>query len=202
MELDVLLTTIKDVGYVGIFLWLWLGMLGVPVPNEAIVTTIGYISTTNLLQSDIVFIVGYLGILASLTTSYFLGRVIGKRIVSFLSMKKGTKKSIRKALHLIKKYHVYSLVISYFIPGVRIFVPFLYGMMRLSYLRFALLSYTTALIWFCLFFSLGRLSGTNEDLSIYVAITAIISISIFSIILNWFKKKKKRLAEQVPGEYS
>ncbi len=202
MELDVLLTTLKEVGYVGIFLWLWLGMLGIPVPNEAIVTTIGYLSSTNTLQADIVFLVGYLGIVASLTTSYLLGKVLGKNLVVFLSKKKGTKRSIRKALHLIKKYHVYSLVVSYFIPGVRIFVPFLYGMMRLSYFRFALLSYTTAFIWFCLFFSLGMLSGTNKDLSMYVALTAIVLISVISVLINWFRRRKKRMSEQIPSEYT
>ncbi|MCT8137221.1 DedA family protein [Anaerobacillus sp. CMMVII] len=197
MELDVLLIVLKELGYLGIFLWLWLGMLGIPVPNEAIVTTIGYLSTTNMLQGNKVFLVGYLGIVASLSTSYLLGRVFGKTLVNHLSKKKGTKTSLRKALHLIKKYHVYSLIVSYFIPGVRIFVPFLYGMMRLSYLRFALLSYSTAFIWFSLFFLLGMVTGTNEDQAIYVTIVIVFSVSIGSIVINALKKKKKRVEESL-----
>ncbi|QOY38424.1 DedA family protein [Anaerobacillus isosaccharinicus] len=191
MELDGLLEVLNELGYVGIFLWLWLGMLGIPIPNEAIVTSIGYLSGTQILQADKVFVMGYLGIVASLTTSYLLGRVIGKTLVNYFSKKRGTKSSIRKAVYLIKKYHVYSLVVSYFIPGVRIFVPFLYGMMRLSYVRFAVLSYTTALLWFCLFFFFGMITGKNEDLSILMIIAVIVSISIITMIFNSHKKKKR-----------
>ncbi|WP_407639595.1 DedA family protein [Anaerobacillus alkalidiazotrophicus] len=69
---------------------------------------------------------------------------------------------------------MYSLIISYFIPGVRNFVPFLYGMMRHSYLRFALLSYFTAFVWFSLFFYLGMITGQNSDSSTFVTISALI----------------------------
>jgi membrane-associated protein len=200
MELDVLLTAVlKELGYVGIFLWLWLGMIGIPIPNEAIVTTIGYLSTTQILQGDKVFFAGYLGIIASLTTSYLLGRFIGEKLVSYLSKRKGPKTSIRKALYLIKKYHVYSLVISYFIPGVRIFVPFLYGMMRLSYVRFATLSYLTALLWFSIFFVLGVFTGKNDDLAIYITVAVVITISVGSLIIKFVRRKKKRVEESYLG---
>lgn len=195
MELDILINVIKELGYLGIFLWLWLGMLGIPIPNEIIVTTIGYLATTHILQYEIVFIAGYLGIVASLTTSYLLGRIIGKPLVSYFSKRKSTKSAIRKGIHLIKKFHVYSLVISYFIPGVRNFVPFLYGMMRLSYLRFALLSYSTAFVWFSLFFTLGTVSGRNEDISIFVTVAAVVTISFGSFVVNWIKRKKKRVEQ-------
>jgi membrane-associated protein len=197
MESDIILNIIKELGYLGIFLWLWLGMLGIPIPNEVIVTTVGYLTTTPYLQVEKVFIAGYLGILASLSTSYLLGRLLGRKLVGYLSKKGQTKSSIRKALHLIKKYHVYSLIISYFIPGVRNFVPFLYGMMRLSYFRFALLSYSTAFVWFSLFFLLGRVSGLNEDISIYVTVSAVVIISFGSFVINWIKRKRRHVKEQL-----
>jgi membrane-associated protein len=195
MEIDILVNVVKELGYLGIFLWLWLGMLGIPIPNEIIVTAIGYLATTHILQFEIVFIAGYLGIVASLTTSYLLGRIVGKPLVRFFSKRKSTKESIRKGIHLIKKFHVYSLVISYFIPGVRNFVPFLYGMMRLPYLRFALLSYSTAFVWFSLFFTLGSVSGINGDISIYITVAAIVTISFGSFVVNWIKRKKKRVEQ-------
>lgn len=195
MELDILINVIKELGYLGIFLWLWLGMLGIPIPNEIIVTTIGYLATTHILQIEIVFIAGYLGIVASLTTSYLFGRIVGQPLVRYFSKRKSMKSSIRKGLHLIKKFHIYSLVISYFIPGVRNFVPFLYGMMRLSYLRFALLSYSTAFVWFSLFFTLGTVSGKNEDISIFVTVAAVVTISFGSFVVNSIKRKKKRVEQ-------
>lgn len=199
MELDVLLTVLKELGYYGIFLWLWLGMLSVPVPNEAIVTTVGYLASMQILEVQKAFVAGYLGIIASLTTSYLIGRTIGRKLVSSLSKKKGTKTSIRKGLYLIKKYHTYSLVISYFIPGVRIFVPFLYGMMRLSYFRFAFFSYSTAFVWFSLFFLIGMFTGKNEDFSIYLIIALVISISSVPLVIKWLKKKKNRVEEPFHG---
>ena len=197
MESEIL-HILSELGYIGIFLWLWLGMFGVPIPNEVIVTTVGYLSTTPYLQFEKVFVIGYLGIVASLSTSYLLGRLLGGKLVAYLKKKSGTKSSIRKALYLIKKYHVYSLIISYFIPGVRNFVPFLYGMMRLSYFRFALLSYSTAFVWFSLFFLLGRMTGLHEDLSIYVTVGAIFMISLGSFVINWINRKRRQVKEQLP----
>ncbi|WML47089.1 hypothetical protein RCG23_16045 [Neobacillus sp. PS3-34] len=41
MEMEMLLQFFEDNGYLGIFLWLWLGIFGLPVPNEIISMTVG-----------------------------------------------------------------------------------------------------------------------------------------------------------------
>ncbi|OIJ18160.1 hypothetical protein BKP45_11235 [Anaerobacillus alkalidiazotrophicus] len=103
MEIDVLKNLLNELGYFGVFLWLWLGMLGIPVPNEVVVASIGYLSTTPLLKIEKVIIIGYLGLISSLTTSYLLGRIVGKRFVRYFSIKPGSKSSLRKASKFNKK---------------------------------------------------------------------------------------------------
>ena len=197
MEVALVTEALKELGYFGIYLWLWLGMLGIPIPNEIIVTTIGYLATTKFLEIDKAFLVGYFGIVTSLTTSYLIGKLIGGRLYIYLQKKKRSHRSLKKSVLLMNKFHVFSLCISYFIPGLRNFVPFMYGMMKLPYLRFALFSYTTAFVWFTLFFSIGLFTGVNENYSIYVSLSAITLILSISLMIRIKNSRKRRAAERI-----
>ncbi|OIJ12502.1 hypothetical protein BKP37_13820 [Anaerobacillus alkalilacustris] len=63
----------------------------------------------------------------------------------------------------------------------------------------ALLSNFTAFVWFSLFFSLGMLTGQNSDSSTYITIPALIILILGFLYVNWIKRKKKRVEEQLHG---
>lgn len=199
MEVEIVIETFKEYGYLGIYFWLWLGMLGIPIPNEVIVTTIGYLTKTTLLEGPKTFMISYLGIISSLTTSYLFGRLIGSKLLTFFSKYKRPSRSIERSISLIHKLHVYALSISYFLPGARNFVPFLFGTMKLPFLRFAIFSYLTSFFWFVIFFSFGRFSKGNERLSIIVSVGAIAVVTFVSLLVR-MKKRKNYLNEQLQSK--
>ncbi|MGE5703960.1 MAG: DedA family protein, partial [Clostridia bacterium] len=64
---------------------------------------------------------------------------------------------------LLAKYGSYALVISYFFPVVRHVIPYLVGIGKMSFRRYAFFSYGAGLIWTLLFFIVGYLFGDHVE---------------------------------------
>lgn len=163
MDLDLVISIIEENGYLGLYLWLWFGIFVIPVPNEVILMTIGLASSIGSLHPILAFLVSYLGISTAFTSSYLLGRLIGRRILRFLEKRKRFAGSIESSMRLMEKYHAFSLSLSCFLPGVRNLVPFLYGMSRLPFKTFAVFAYSGAFIWVLIVFIIGYLFGDKMN---------------------------------------
>jgi membrane-associated protein len=159
MDVDALIALIGQYGYAALFFCLWLGIVGMPIPDEVIVMTGGLVASVGLLDLVPAFFVTYLGVVTGLTIGYVLGRVMGEAALQRLSKRKKIEKYIKKSYELIDRYGSYSLCISYFFPVVRHIVPYLVGIGRMSFGRYVLFSYSTGFVWTLLFFTVGRFFG-------------------------------------------
>jgi membrane-associated protein len=167
---DILLNLIEHYGYLALFFALWLGIVGMPIPDEAIVMTGGLVTTLGLLNPIPAFILTYMGVISGLSLGYILGNRIGVRILNrIIKNKQSTKRYIFKSQDILEKFGQYALVISYFLPVVRHLMPYLVGIGKMPYPKYALYSYSTGLIWTLIYFFLGRLFGDHiEQLGILV----------------------------------
>lgn len=194
MELEFILDIIEKSGYLGLFLWLWLGVFGAPLPNEVIVMTVGLAASEEVLNTIGTFIVTYGGILAGLTTAYLLGRIIGGPLLPFLQKRKHFANVIERSLKVMNKYHSYSLSFSYFLPGLRNFVPFLYGVSKLPIKTFMLFAYTGAFVWVSIVFSLGYWFGDHKE-KIFEFEKELMIIGVVLVLgyllFAFFRRKKK-----------
>lgn len=200
MDLDLVINIIEENGYLGLFLWLWFGIFVIPVPNEVLLMTIGLASSMGSLNPILAFIVSYLGISAAFTTSYLLGRVVGRRVLRFLEKRKRFANTIESSMKLMEKYHAFSLTLSCFIPGARNLVPLLYGASRLPFKTFAVFAYSGALIWVMIVFMLGYLFGDKmETVMKYnkeVWLMAILAAALVAGILLIRRKKMRNASIQ------
>lgn len=195
MDLDFILEIIEVGGYSGLFLWLWLGVFGAPVPNEVIAMTVGIAASQEVMHPVMMFIVTYGGILAALTTCYTIGRFIGGPILPFFQKRKRFSKAIDRSFQVMDKYHAYSLSFSYFIPGLRNFIPFLYGVSKLPFKTFAFFAYLGALVWLALTFSLGYWFGDHKDKIVqweteFLIVAGFLLVGI--VLIKLIKKKRKQ----------
>ncbi|WP_210365721.1 DedA family protein [Bacillus sp. REN3] len=200
MDLELVMSIIEENGYVGLFFWLWFGVFVIPLPNELILTTVGFASSSGALHPVPAFIVTYAGLAAALTTSYSLGRLVGRRLLEHLKRRKRFGNTIESSLRLIEKYHAFSLSLSCFIPGARYLVPMLYGLSRLSWRTFAVFTYTGAFVWVLIVFMLGYLFGDQMDLIVkysnemwFAATIAAVVIVVFFFIRRRKLKRKQAL---------
>lgn len=193
MELDLVLETIDQNGYIGLFLWLWIGVFGMPVPNELIAMTVGLAASLGKMHPVLAFLVTYCGIVAALTTSYTVGKYIGGPLLPLFRKSKRMSRTIDRSFYVIDKHHAFSLLFSYFIPGLRNFVPFLYGLSRFSYRSFAFYAYSGALGWLVIVFSLGFWFGDHKETIIRYEtefFSMLIVVAILFILVKMFYRKK------------
>lgn len=169
MELHELLSYIEQYGYWALFFCLWLGIIGMPIPDEMIVMSGGFVSSLGILQVIPAFLLTYLGVVSGLSLGYILGKIFGTKVLDKL-MKKKKAKYVVKSQEMVEKYGHYALVTSYFIPVVRHVVPYLVGMNNMSFKTYALYSYTTGFLWTLVYFVLGSLFGQHIESIVAVAI--------------------------------
>ncbi|OUC02714.1 alkaline phosphatase [Bacillus thuringiensis serovar medellin] len=169
MELHELLSYIEQYGYWALFFCLWLGIIGMPIPDEMIVMSGGFVSSLGILSVIPAFLLTYLGVVSGLSLGYILGKIFGTKVLDKL-MKKKKAKYLLKSQQMVEKYGHYALVTSYFIPVVRHIVPYLVGMNNMSFKTYALYSYMTGFVWTLVYFVLGALFGQHIESIVEIAI--------------------------------
>ncbi|MCU5379533.1 DedA family protein [Bacillus cereus] len=169
MELHELLSYIEQYGYWALFFCLWLGIIGMPIPDEMIVMSGGFVSSLGILSVIPALLLTYLGVVSGLSLGYILGKIFGTKVLDKL-MKKKKVKYLLKSQQMVEKYGHYALVTSYFIPVVRHIVPYLVGMNNMSFKTYALYSYTTGFVWTLVYFVLGSVFGQHINSIVAIAI--------------------------------
>ena len=78
--MDIGFEWITRYGYAGIFVLLMLGIVGLPVPDEALLTFVGYLSFKGELAVVPSLVAAFLGSSTGISLSYGIGRVVGPQV--------------------------------------------------------------------------------------------------------------------------
>jgi membrane protein DedA with SNARE-associated domain len=151
-------------GYVGIFSLLVFGIVGLPVPDEWLLTFSGYLVFKRTLFFIPAFAAAFLGSASGITVSYALGRIFD----TYVLMKYGryfhlTPDRLERVHSWFETRGRWTLIIGYFIPGVRHLTGYVAGASELSYPSFALFAYSGAFCWALVFITLGYMLGEEWD---------------------------------------
>ncbi|WP_332696743.1 DedA family protein [Halalkalibacter lacteus] len=195
---------IFEYGYFGIFIALVGGIVGLPIPDEVLLLTIGYYSYLGRVNLLTALISSYLGSVIGITISYILGAKLG---LPFL-LKYGnkiylTKTKISNAQQLFSKHGAWLLLLGYFIPGIRHLTGYLAGISRMRIGTFILYSYIGALFWVTVFvlsgYELGikwyfvKQSFETYKFIIYFSFSAVLTIIAIIYFFRFITKKTKPL---------
>jgi membrane-associated protein len=194
MDFNLLLSTIEHYGYAAIFFLLWLGIVGLPIPDELVVATGGFLASIGILDPFYAFLYGYLGVASGLSIGFFLGKWFGKPIIAWLSRKQRMHHTITRATALIQKYGTFSLCISYLFPVVRHIVPYMVAMGGMPFRRYAMLSYPIGLLWTAAFYFIGHVFGRNIEVVValirsygFYALAVIGGLILLGVIVRWVR---------------
>nr|WP_304215966.1 DedA family protein [Fredinandcohnia onubensis] len=191
MDLNEIVSIIQENGYIGLYLWLWVGAFIIPIPNEVIVSTIGFFASEDVFVPWRIFLVTYAGILTAVTTSYIFGRFAGHAMVVLLNKQNKMRKKIDRGLSLIEKYNTFALAFCYFVPGFRILFPFLFGFSKLSFFKFATTLYTAIFVWVSIIFSVGYFAGEEFIDGFIKYYDIVIGIAVAALVVFVLVKIKK-----------
>jgi membrane protein DedA with SNARE-associated domain len=151
---------IAQYGYAAIFVLLVFGIVGLPVPDETLLTFTGYMVFKGHLRLPLAFGAALAGSLSGITVSFTLGRLFGLALVHrhgrYLRI---TEAHIARAHAWFERVGRWGLTFGYFIPGVRHITAYAAGMSELEPRHFALYAYPGGFAWVASFIGLGYFLG-------------------------------------------
>jgi membrane-associated protein len=189
---DTILQLVEQYGYIIFFLAFGLGPFGIPVPNEVTILTGGILVDNGVLNFWITYGCILLGLLLAVTVGYLLGKFVGSKVLAVVNKKKRGYRHLIRAQQIYNKYGDIALCLGLFIPVVRYLMPVLAGTSGVRYKKFAMLTYSTAIIWTAGFFTLGVFYGDHIPslLQSVNVMTVIISVLIIALLVVLFEKLK------------
>lgn len=194
--MDLMVEWITHYGYAAIFLLLVLGIVGVPVPDEALLTFVGYLIFKGDLHAAPALGAAFLGSASWISASYGLGRFLGLRVLSHGRFLHRGHDRLAEASDWVRRRGKYVLPVAYFIPGVRHVAAIVAGSSGMTFAVFFAFASAGALLWSATFIGVGYVLGaewvhlwaTIHRAMIVIAPAAVLIIAVVSVVL-WKKRR-------------
>ncbi|MCA1058568.1 DedA family protein [Rossellomorea aquimaris] len=155
--MDFLLQLVDQYGYIAMFLFSWVVFLGLPVPNELAAALAGYLSEWRNFNPYTSFLFMYSGLISYGIFAFLNGRYVGTKLSSRMMNGNKSKRLIENGEAWINRYGPLAISFSYFIPGVRLFMPYIAGTSKgISFMKFLLYALPSAFVWGIIYFQIGR----------------------------------------------
>lgn len=180
-------------GYGAIFVLLMLGIVGLPVPDETLLTFAGYLVFKERLDFVPTLLTAFLGSSCGISVSYACGRGLGMYLMRKIEpVVRVTPEHLSEVQSWFARWGKYTLAIGYFVPGVRHVTAFVAGSSKLPLSAFVLFAYSGALVWTSSFIALGylfgdewsRLSETVHRFLIVLAALVIVALALYFLLLR------------------
>jgi membrane protein DedA with SNARE-associated domain len=185
------LAWITQYGYFAIFLLLVCGIVGLPVPDETLLTFTGFLVYKGNFSLPLAFAAALAGSLCGITVSYTLGRTLGmKAIHRYGRYMRITEEHVEKAHAWFLRVGHWGLTFGYFVPGFRHLSAFAAGMSAVEPPQFALFAYSGGCLWVSAFIGLGyflgdRWEAVERNIEHYFADVAIGLVILAAAYLLW-----------------
>ena len=191
--INFIVETISSLGYLGIFILMFLESTVIPVPSEVVMIPAGYLAYKGEMNIYIVILLGALGSLGGALFNYYFALKFGKRFL----MKYGkyffvSHETIEKTETFFKNHGHISTFSGRLIPGLRHYISLPAGLARMNLFVFCLYTTLGATLWVVILTLLGYYSGDNvfllKEYLRYLIVGVLISLAILGF---WYYKRVK-----------
>ncbi len=194
-------TLIENSPYIGLFVLLILGGIGVPLfPEDATFILCGFLIQARTVKTVPALLVIYMGVLIADFILYSFGRKYGRMVVChrwfhrFLSPERLTDLEDR-----FKRKGIFFILLGRHFIGLRVQIFIVSGIMRMHPLKFLLTDAVTVTFTIAVMVSIGYVGGHSlKDLGIHISKTECLAFfCLASFIIGWLvykyiQKKKSR----------
>lgn len=191
---------ITQYGYIAIFFLLMFGIVGLPVPDETLLTFSGYLIYKGHFALPLAFGTAFAGSACGITLSYWLGRTFGMKLIHrYGRYVRITEDHVQKAHAWFERVGHWGLTFGYFVPGVRHLTAYAAGMSEVRPHQFAVFAYSGGALWVSAFLGLGyflgeRWEAVERNIHHYLVIVTIagaIALLGFLVWRKWIRAKGK-----------
>jgi membrane protein DedA with SNARE-associated domain len=183
MPLEQLQLWITQYGYAAIFSLLALGIIGLPVPDETLLTLTGFLIFKGELHPIPAYLSALGGTIVGISISYGIGNVGGTRALHWLARRLHIDADRHRRIQTwFSERGGWTLLVGYFVPGVRHLVALVAGSSGLPYVRFALYAYAGAAFWSACFVGAGFYLGEGWNLFPELVRPAALAIFLLALL--------------------
>ncbi len=192
---DFIVQTVGNLGYIGIFVMMFLESSFFPFPSEVVMIPAGYLAYKGQMSLSFAIISGIAGSLAGAVFNYYLALKFGRSFLSkygkYVLVKEET---LEKMEDFFAKHGHISTFSGRLIPAVRQYISLPAGLAKMNLFKFSLYTSLGAGIWVLILALLGFYIGANkalidEYLKIII-ITILVYLAVFALFYIRIKMKK------------
>lgn len=197
--MELLANYINQIGYMGIFLGMFLESTLVPIPSEIIMIPAGIAVSTGNMNLFLVIIFGVSGNVLGAGFSYIIAQKVGRPIIVKIGKYFFVKEStIIKIENFFKEHGPISVFTGRLLVGFRHFISIPAGLANMNLKKFYLFTTAGSTIWTSLLALVGYFVGKNEALiekHLYeISIISIIFIALFILFYVIQKRRKNQFS--------
>jgi len=180
MSLEQLLAWLAQYGYGAIFALLMLGIVGLPIPDETLLTLTGYLVFRGTFLTLPSYLSAFLGTVCGITLSYGIGKLGGVRFLRRYGDRFHlTRDRINRANRWFHRRGRWTLTVGYFVPGVRHVIAIVAGTSGVELKYFAIYAYSGAAVWTAVFLCAGIALGEGwEKFPSMMRTAAVIAVGV------------------------
>jgi membrane-associated protein len=140
--------------------------------------------------------------------NYAIGAYVGPRVFKREDSWLLNKKHLLYAQDFYERWGSATIVLCRFVPIVRTFGPFVAGIGKMRYPKFALYNVTGAIVWVVGFTLAGYWTGSwpwvQENFSVIILAIVIISVMpmVFGVFFEWRRNRQLAMVSNTPGNDS
>ncbi|MBN2983462.1 DedA family protein [Cohnella algarum] len=190
---DLLLGLMFEFGYWGLLLAMALGIAGLPMPDELLLTASGYMIAQGRMSLGFTMLAAIGGSVAGMSLSYWVGRKAFAGFVRKFGSRVGlTEERQARFDRQFERYGHSVLLIGFFVPGMRHLTALLYGASRKPFGAFALHAALGSLTWTSAFLLFGVMLGENwRDAAEWAQRELAAALAVIALIaaIAWLHKR-------------
>jgi membrane protein DedA with SNARE-associated domain len=192
-------TFINHFPYLGIFLLLILGGMGLPFPEDTTLILSGFLIAHGVIKPVPAFLVIYPGLLMTDFFLYLVGKKYGRMVVEHKRFRRIIASDrLSKLEEKFKRWGIFVVFFGRHLLGVRAQVFLAAGVMRMPAIKFLMADAASAILTVTLMVGIGYLGGNSievlkKDMTRieHIAVVLLVILLMSWIFFRYFKSIKK-----------
>ncbi|AEC19253.1 membrane protein [Pusillimonas sp. T7-7] len=171
-------------------------VVGLAIPATALLMLVGGLVGSGTLEPAPIVAWGIAGAVLGDAISYYIGRLLGPKIIHSWPMNK-QRRAVARARYFFYKYGVLTIFAGRFLGPLRSIVPSVAGVMRMPHLRFQIANIASAIIWIPVMLLPGYLAGRSVDamhgngMNFSLIFSAVLSVALALWIARAMMRKRR-----------
>jgi membrane protein DedA with SNARE-associated domain len=176
--------TVGSLGYIGIFIMMFLESSFIPFPSEVVMIPAGYLASKGEMNLYGAIFSGVAGSLAGALCNYYLALKLGREfIIKYGNYVLFKEETLQKMDDFFAKHGHISTFTGRLLPVVRQYISLPAGLSRMNLMAFSIYTSLGAGIWVIILAVLGYMIGGNQAL-LEEYLHTIVMVTIIGVILG------------------